>query len=134
MPDPTLCTEQEITGLVHQFYGRIRADETLGPIFEDSVDDWDAHLVLLVDFWSSLLRGTRRFSGSPMTKHAALPDLTADMFRRWLAIFHQCTAELDNAAMRSEVEAMAGRIANKLWANYQGVHGTRHPGEPAPVQ
>ncbi|MCW5605191.1 MAG: group III truncated hemoglobin, partial [Burkholderiales bacterium] len=72
---PDLCTDGEIADMVHAFYAKVRCDEVLGPIFETHIDDWDHHLAKLVDFWSSVLRGTRRFSGAPMPKHAALPGL-----------------------------------------------------------
>lgn len=70
--------------LVHRFYARVRKDPLLGPVFARHVPDWDAHLAHLVDFWSALLRGTRRFSGAPMPKHMALPGLQPALFRRWL--------------------------------------------------
>ncbi|RKI30331.1 group III truncated hemoglobin, partial [Corallococcus sp. AB049A] len=66
---PGLCTEQEVTRLVHDFYARVREEERLGPVFQAHVHDWPEHLAQLVDFWSAMLRGTRRFKGSPMSKH-----------------------------------------------------------------
>ena len=72
-----LCSEDDIALLVHAFYARVRADPILGPIFDAGIDDWDTHLVKLVDFWSSALRHTRRFNGAPMPKHAAMPGLSA---------------------------------------------------------
>jgi hemoglobin len=84
---PNLCTEQEIVDLVHSFYAAVRKDEKLGPIFNHHVKNWDHHLSTLVDFWSSILRGTGRFRGTPMPKHVALPDLHAELFERWLNLF-----------------------------------------------
>ncbi len=114
-----LCTEEEITALVHQFYARVRQDAQLGPIFNTHVDDWDIHLAKLVDFWSSVLRRTGRFSGSPMTQHAALPGLTADLFHRWLALFQETASTQPNQAMATQAVAAAQRIAHSLWLGYQ---------------
>lgn len=114
-----LCTEEDITALVHEFYADVRRDPELGPIFNRHVDDWDEHLVKLVDFWSSLLRGTRRFSGAPMPKHVVLPDLSGELFMRWLALFEQTTARQPNQAMGERALAMARRIAQSLWYGYQ---------------
>ena len=75
LPGRDLCTEAEVAQLVHSFYACVRQDEVLGPIFERHIHDWDHHLAKLVDFWSSILRRTGRFSGAPMPKHAALPIL-----------------------------------------------------------
>ncbi|WP_140726739.1 MULTISPECIES: group III truncated hemoglobin [Gammaproteobacteria] len=113
------CSEDEVVRLVHAFYARVRRDPELGPIFERHVADWDAHLRHLVDFWSAMLRGTRRFSGAPMARHLALPGLSADLFRRWLAIFGETTAGLGNPAMKAQADARAAQIANRFWQHYQ---------------
>jgi len=116
---PDLCTEEAITDLVHQFYAAVRRDERLGPIFNGHVRDWDEHLAKLVDFWSSILRGTRRFTGTPMPKHIALPDLSAELFQRWLALFRETAAAQPNQAMAGHAVEMAQRIAQSLWYGYQ---------------
>lgn len=113
------CTEDEIRQLVHRFYARVRVDPELGPIFNSHIDDWDMHLAKLVDFWSSLLRRTARYQGAPMPRHAALPGLHADLFRRWLSLFSTVAAEQPNQAMADAAVAMAGRIARSLWMGYQ---------------
>ncbi|HEY4373732.1 MAG TPA: group III truncated hemoglobin [Burkholderiales bacterium] len=118
-PSPELCNEAEITTMVHAFYGEVRRDAVLGPIFNAHVDDWDHHLVKLVDFWSSVLCGTGRFSGAPMPKHAALPGLTPELFQRWLALFRETTAALPNRAMGEQAYMVAQRIARSLWYGYQ---------------
>ena len=119
MSPTVLCSEDEIRTLVHEFYAKVRADPVLGPIFERHVDDWDKHLAMLTDFWSSTLLGTRRFTGAPMPKHAALPGLDADLFQRWLALFHETTAEQPNRAMGDRALELAHRIARSLWYGYQ---------------
>lgn len=119
MPSADLCTEEEITWLVHTFYERVRDDEVLGPIFDAHVSDWPAHLAKMVDFWSSALRGTARFRGTPMPKHVALPNLQADTFQHWLKLFAQTTQELTNEPMRERANELAGRIAQSLWYGYQ---------------
>ena len=119
MPTPDLCTEEEVTRLVHSFYGGVRQDTVLGPIFEAHISQWDRHLATMVDFWSAALRGTARFRGAPMPKHAALPGLDAQLFQRWLALFRQTTATLGNDAMAERANELAGRIAESLWYGYQ---------------
>ncbi len=114
-----LCTEEEVSTLVHAFYARVRQDEVLGPIFHEHVADWDEHLERLVDFWSSILRRTGRFSGAPMPRHAALPGLSADLFQRWLALFREVAGTQPNRAMGEQAVAMAQRIAQSLWMGYQ---------------
>ena len=119
MPIPDLCSEEEVALLVHSFYARVRTDAALGPIFDAHVQNWDTHLAKMVDFWSSALRGTARFRGTPMPKHVALPGLTADLFDRWLALFDETTASLANPDMRERANDLARRIAESLWYGYQ---------------
>ena len=84
----------------------------------------------MVDFWSGALRGTARFRGAPMPKHAALPGLTRKLFQRWLALFRQTTATLGNDAMAERANELAGRIAESLWYGYQCQPGGFRPGGP----
>lgn len=114
-----LCTDDEISRMVHDFYTQVRGDEILGPIFNTHIDDWDHHLGHLVDFWSSILLRTGRFKGAPMPKHIALPGITAELFQRWLALFRETTAAQENLAMGEQAYAMAERIAQSLWYGYQ---------------
>ena len=119
MPTPDLCTEEEVHRLVHSFYALVRSDPVLGPVFDAHIRDWTPHLAKMVDFWSSALRGTARFRGAPMPKHAALPGLDAQLFQRWLGLFAQATAALGNPAMAERANDLAGRIAESLWYGYQ---------------
>jgi len=128
MPDPELCTEDEVVRLVHTFYAKVRKDPVLGPIFESHIADWDRHLAKMVDFWSSALRGTARYKGTPMPRHAALPGLTITLFHRWLALFRETTEALENAALRQRADDLAHRIAGSLWYGYQARHGTQADG------
>ncbi len=118
-PNPSLYTEEEIAKLVHTFYAKARKDSSLGPIFEAHVIDWDAHFVQMINFWSAQLRGTSRFRGAPMPKHIALPELTAELFERWLQLFRQTTEELCNPSLQQHANAVASFIATRLWQGYQ---------------
>lgn len=128
-PDPSNppCTEADIRKLVETFYGRVRLDAELGPIFEAHVEDWDEHFDMLSDFWSALLLGTRRFKGAPIPRHAALPDLSWPLFERWLALFRQTTGDMGLDALKRAADPMAERIAAKLWSVYQGKSGAPVP-------
>ena len=119
IPDPNLCTEEEISRLVHAFYTRARSDPSLGPIFDAHVTDWDAHFVQMINFWSMKLRGTNRFRGAPMPKHVALPGLTSKLFERWLQLFRQTTSEMGNPALQFYADTLAFHIGGRLWLRYQ---------------
>lgn len=119
MQNPNICSEDEISQLVESFYQRVRDDGMLGPIFSEHVDDWPSHLGKMVDFWSSTLRGTARFRGSPMIKHQGIEGITDRHFQRWLQLFHETTANIENAALRERANQLSSRIAESLWYGYQ---------------
>lgn len=87
-------TESMIRSLVHAFYARVRRDPVLGPIFNSRVHDWDAHLTTLCKFWSSVTLLTGAYKGRPMVVHAALPDIDASHFARWLALFRETALDV----------------------------------------
>ena len=126
---PDLCTEDEITRLVHSFYSAVRQDPELGPVFDREVKDWDRHLPRMVDFWSSLLRGTVRYSGNPLLMHARLPGLSDALFQRWLRLFREVSNQQPNQAMALKAQDVAERIARSLWMGYQQVQSS----EPVPT-
>ena len=91
---PVGVTEGMIHDLVHGFYGRIRKDPALGPIFNRVIQDWDPHLAKMCDFWSSVTLMTGRFHGSPMVAHAQIPEIRPTHFARWLHLWRETAAEL----------------------------------------
>ncbi len=125
-----LCTEEEITELVHTFYEAVRLDPELGPVFEAQVKNWETHLPRMVDFWSSLLRGTIRYSGNPMQIHTRVPGLHGALFDRWLKLFEATASRMPNEAMRHKATDFAQRIARSLWMGYQQAHS---PDTPPPT-
>lgn len=128
MSSDAICTLDEITALVHDFYAVIRQDALLGPIFNAHVSDWDTHLGRMVSFWSSTLLGDGSYRGTPMARHTVLPDLDAGLFRHWLGLFYATTAALPNQALRARADELANRIAQSLWYGYQ-IHNAPH-GDP----
>lgn len=112
-------SEEDVRRLVHAFYGRVRQDALLAPIFLSHVHDWEAHLVTLVDFWCWLVIKKEGYSGNPMPKHMRLEGLTWMHFERWLELFHQTSRETGLPQLQGVVDAMSARIAATLWNNYQ---------------
>lgn len=125
--DTDCCTEDEVIRLVHGFYAQVRLDPLLGPVFERHVGNWDLHLQHLVDFWSAMLRGTRRFAGAPMARHLALPGLDARMFARWLELFAATTTLLGNPALKAVADARATQIGARFWDQYQAAQAAALP-------
>ena len=113
-PLPQEISEALIRDLVHTFYGRIRQDEVLGPIFEARLADrWDDHLNKLVDFWSSVAMKTGRYAGRPHAAHHDL-GLEAVHFQRWLALFEKTVRDLCGGPAAALFIDRANRIADSL--------------------
>lgn len=85
LSDPE-AIEAAIRVCVRDFYDQARADPLLGPIFSAKVADWDTHLRVIEDFWSSVLLGTTRYSSHPYGLHVPLPIDHAHI-DRWLGLF-----------------------------------------------
>lgn len=85
--------EAMIDRLVRAFYARVRADETLGPIFAARIEDWEPHLQRMCAFWSSVALMSGAYHGQPMQKHLPLP-IDARHFDRWLQLFAETAREL----------------------------------------
>lgn len=104
-----------VSHFVEGFYGRIRADAMLGPIFAERIADWPWHLDRMKRFWRSVLYNSGEFSGNPMAKHVVIPGLDEQHFAHWLELFYETLRELeqDPAATR-EVGTRARMIADSL--------------------
>ncbi|MEQ9640329.1 MAG: group III truncated hemoglobin [Alphaproteobacteria bacterium] len=79
-----------ISTLVDSFYSRIRADATLGPIFQDAIGDrWDQHMPRMKNFWASVAMNAGRYNGKPIPAHVKLNAVQREHFDIWLGLFRQ---------------------------------------------
>jgi hemoglobin len=114
--------EATIETVVRGFYGRVRDDVLLGPVFSARIANWEPHLKRMCAFWSSVMLATGRYSGQPMQMHLPLP-IEAMHFDRWLALFEATARErCSNAAAERLIKA-AQRIAESLELGVAGAHG-----------
>lgn len=113
-------SEEDIDRLVPAFYDRVRADQILGPIFNQAIDDWPLHLEKLKAFWSSVMLGTGRYKGQPMVAHVRHePHMTADNFGRWLALWRQTSGDILAPDVAAAFQEKADRIAESLQLGIQ---------------
>ena len=82
-----------IDQLVRTFYQKIEIDPVLGPIFNDLIDDWEPHLLKMIDFWSSATLKSGTYKGNPLVKHLSMP-IDARFFDHWLQLFEKTAAEI----------------------------------------
>jgi len=127
-------TEPMIHDLIHAFYGSVRTDPALGPIFNRVIGDgWDAHLAKMCDFWSSVLLMTGRFKGTPMVAHARLADIRPTHFARWLHLFRQAAERVCPPRAAALFVAKSEMIAQSLQLGIAAARGEA-PAGPGQVQ
>jgi hemoglobin len=102
-----------IERLVRTFYARVQVDPLIGPVFAARIEDWDAHIVKLCAFWSSVALMTGRYHGQPMQAHLELP-VGAEHFDRWIALFETTANELCPPAAAMHFIERARRIADSF--------------------
>lgn len=115
MPRYESVTEDAVRNLVETFYGRVRPDPLIGPVFNRAVEDWPEHLETLQAFWSSVMLGTDRYKGRPMPAHIRhATDISPASFERWLGLWRETTEALMTEDLAAAFQEKAGRIAESL--------------------
>lgn len=107
--------ERALAVLVDQFYARVRADNLIGPLFNDAISDWDEHLGRLQAFWSSVMLTSGRYKGQPLQAHIKHGErIEPASFERWLHLWKEVTSELFEPRIASLFQEKAARIAESL--------------------
>ncbi|TDB63610.1 group III truncated hemoglobin [Arundinibacter roseus] len=105
----------DVENLVNTFYEKVRADATIGMIFNEVAHvDWPSHLPKMYDFWESILFGTGQYRGRPMPPHFKLNEhhpFKPEYFDAWLALFYQTVDELFEGEKATEAKVRAVNIA-----------------------
>ena len=116
---PPGLDEAMIRLVVDRFYADARRDPVIGPVFNRVIapEAWPAHLDTIADFWSSMLLGTGRYFGRPMPKHMAIPELSDDHFRRWLALFRRTVEDVCPPDIAALFVERSERIGNSFRMN-----------------
>jgi hemoglobin len=116
---PEDLDEATIRAVVERFYDEARRDPVIGPVFNRVIapEAWPHHLDTITDFWSSMLLGTGRYTGRPMPKHLAIPELSDSHFQRWLALFRLTAEQLCPPAIAALFIERSERIGNSFRMN-----------------
>ena len=104
-------TEEAIKVMVDTFYLEIRKDTDIGPIFQAVIaNDWERHLQLMCDFWSSVLLTSRRYHGNPFRAHLMVQDIKPEHFDRWLELFYATVNKLFVPTVAEDIYSRASRM------------------------
>jgi len=109
-------TERDVSALVERFYDRVRDDALLGPVFDAQVEAaaWPVHLARMKAFWSTVLLGTGKYRGDPITAHQAVPGIQRGHFERWLALFEEVAREVVAREVADAILRRAHRMGDRL--------------------
>jgi hemoglobin len=113
--------EPVLERVVRAFYGTARHDPLIGHLFDD-VQDWEAHIARITDFWSSVALMSGRYHGNPMAPHLKLP-LEPRHFARWLTLFEQTARDICSEAGAALLMEKARRIAQSLQFGMEAKRG-----------
>ena len=107
--------EAELRRLVETFYGDVRRDAVLGPLFENAIRDWPAHFDRLTAFWSSVMLGSGRYKGNPFAAHVRHREaIDPAMFDRWLGLWREATERCLKPEAAALIQTKADRIAESI--------------------
>lgn len=114
--------------LVNDFYGKVRDNALLAPIFNSVIgDNWPVHLEKMYGFWQTLLLDTPAYSGSPFLKHAKLP-IQAEHFDTWMRLFNETVDSHFTGAKADEAKWRAARMSEMF--QYKLDYYRNNPAQP----
>ncbi len=101
----------DLVPLVNTFYGSVREDSLLGPIFNTIIGDhWDRHLSIMYGFWNSVLFGVEGYRGQAVGKHVQVDrqiPLQQHHFDRWIQLWRQTVDALFDGEKAQLIKARA---------------------------
>lgn len=123
---PDIINIDDIIIFVDSFYDKVRNDGVIGPIFNNTITNWQTHLDKMYQFWNTVLFGVAGYKGNPFAKHAPLP-INKKHFDSWLTLFNQTIDENFEGIVASDVKKrgaiMATMFLSKLEYMGSNVNG-----------
>ena len=106
-------TIEKIREMVELFYSRTAHDDLLGPIFNQRVEDWEAHYEKMTRFWSSAAIGAGTYSGRPIKVHK-FGGLSQAHFERWVQMFVKAASDIFNEADAAVFANLGKKMASNI--------------------
>ena len=104
--------DEDLHALLVDFYDTVERDELLARYFVPV--DMTAHMPRIVDFWSTLLFHTGRYTGNAFRPHLEMPGLTAAHFARWVETMERTVDARAAGPAAEHMKALAHRIAYSM--------------------
>lgn len=104
--------DEDLHALLVAFYDTVERDGLLAPYFVPV--EMTAHMPRIVDFWSTLLFHTGRYTGNAFRPHLEMPGLTAAHFARWVETMERAVDARAAGPAAEHMKALAHRIAYSM--------------------
>ena len=113
---------EDVFLLVSTFYTIVRANKKIGHFFNDTINDWPAHLEKLTDFWETNLFMVSKFRGNPMRAHKEVDrefdhSIEQAHFGEWLNMWYETLDELFEGDRANIAKNRARNMAHNLFMN-----------------
>ena len=127
-----ITDRDDVAKLINRFYETVRANNTIGYIFNDIAKvNWEHHLPIMYDFWENVLFQTGSYVRNAIGVHKQLNQiapLKREHFEEWLRIWKQTIDELFSGPNAELAKQRAQSIATIMQISIlQG--GISKPGE-----
>lgn len=119
---PDITNLDDIILFVDEFYAKVQNDDLIGPIFNNTINDWKPHLDKMYTFWNAALFGIPGFKGNPFSKHAPLP-ISKPHFDRWLLLFRETIDANFKGKMATNTKNRAELMAIMFLSKLQNMSG-----------
>jgi hemoglobin len=108
-----------IRKLIDPFYVDVRQHAVLGPIFKAKVQDWNAHLANITEFWALQTGGESRYRGGFGRAHIGL-GIGPEHFRHWLGLWEWNNARELAPREAADMNGLAQQLGSRLFAVTRG--------------
>ncbi len=109
-------TLKDIKLLVDTFYGNVRKNELIGPIFNSRLEGkWQMHLEKMYTFWETVLLNKHTYFGSPFPPHAKMP-VEQQHFDTWLGLWREVVDQHFVGKIADEAKWRGNKMAELFMA------------------
>ncbi|MFD2914708.1 group III truncated hemoglobin [Psychroserpens luteus] len=121
-----ISNREDVFLLVDTFYKKVRKESTLGPIFNNTIKDWDTHLDHLTTFWETSLFMTKKlekkYYGNPLEAHVKVDNannnsITELHFGIWLNLWFETLDELFAGEITENAKRRARKMGTFMYLN-----------------